>query len=68
MKIPLHHNSRKSDNHSGRAIELVELWSTMASLNPNGFRQFRTGRHAKQRRNLAKTPLERISDLDARIS
>ena len=68
MKIPLHHNKRRDTSWTGRMTERVDLWTTMAAMNPNGFRQFRTGRHAKQRRKLARTPLERISILDAKLS
>ena len=68
MKIPLHHNKRGDKPRTSRAAEKVELWSTMASLNPNGFRQFRTGKHHKGRGKAPKTRLEQISELDAKLA
>lgn len=67
MKIPLHHNKRGDKPWTSRAAEKVDLWSTMASLNPNGFRQPRTGKH---RRAKPETPtmMDRIFDLDAKLA
>lgn len=64
MKIPLHHN-RRDKPWTDRATEKIDLWSTMASINPAGFRQFRT---SKARGKPPKTRLEHISDLEAKLA
>ena len=67
-QMPLHHNTNLDKPWTQRAVEIVDLWTTMAAANPNGFRQFRTGKHAKGRGKSAPTRLELISELDAKLS
>lgn len=66
-RIPLHHNSREAP-WTKRATEVIDLWTTMASINPNGFRQPRTGRHKNQRGPAPLTHLERMHTLEAKLA
>lgn len=67
-RTPLHLNSRTEKPWTARMAEVVDLWTTNAAINPNGFRQFRTGKHHKGRGPAPKTRLERISELDAKLA
>lgn len=66
--VPLHHNSGEKP-WTRRAAEIIDLWTTMAALNPDGFRQPRISRKRKKQRGPApSTRLERIVALEAKLA
>lgn len=65
MQIPLHHNTRTDrTTWSSRKADIVDLYTTMAAINPNGFRQPKTGKHRKQRRDKHPTRLDQVFELE----
>jgi hypothetical protein len=67
MKYPLHLNKRAVAQKVA-VIEIVDLWISMSAMNADGFRQPRTGKHARGRGPVQRTRLERLQLLETSIA